>query len=212
MHRRAGWMYVCIMSVVVATALMMASMLCLDPMATRDFRGVPADEIAALVRRLRGVAAFFFALSLLTVTAGWNGLRVLQSGKSWWKRNGWVSWVLHVSNLLAAPVLALLGWRDQEPLLMIFSVFCLLTGAGVITSQRRSAAVQPDRIPVHLASMMATGIAAHTAFLAVGAVRWFPNLYSYSPALYVIPWVIPAATGTVAIAVLKRFYRKGIEQ
>ena len=56
--------------------------------------------------------------------------------------------------------------------------------------------------------MIATGIAAHTAFLALGAVRLFPQLYALSPALYGIPWIAPTVIGFVAITLLQRHYRR----
>jgi hypothetical protein len=206
-HRKAGSVYVAAMLLVVVSASVMAVLLALDPRRLRDFTGVPPEEVAAMTARLRGVAAFFGALALLTLTAGWNGLRALwarRSPRPWYQP---LALLLYLLNGAAAAPLVWLGLRDGEPLLIIFATFCLMTGAGGLWSLRRPSSDPRDWLLKHLSNMIATGIAAHTAFFAVGAVRWFPNLYSYSPVLYVIPWIIPAMLGSVAIAVLKRHYR-----
>lgn len=179
-HRKAGLVYVAAMLLVVASALVMAVLLAIDPQRHRDFTGVRPEEVAGVAARLRGVSAFFGALALL----------------------------LYLLNVAVVAPLVWLGLRDGEPLLLIFAAFCLMTGAGGLWSCRRVSPNPRDWLLTHLSNMIATGIAAHTAFLAVGAVRWFPHLYSYSPPFYVIPWIVPALLGTVAIKLLKRHYWK----
>ena len=47
-----------------------------------------------------------------------------------------------------------------------------------------------------------------SAFLALGAVWFVPQLYALSRVLYLIPWLAPPVTGFVAITLLQRHYRK----
>src|SRR5205085_10441625 len=113
---------------------------------------------------------------------------------------------LHASNVLVALPLLVLGGRDGVPLLVIFGILCFVTGA---TDLRSLWWPSPDPrywLYAHLNSMIATGIAAHTAFLALGAVRLVPQLYAFSPALYVIPWIAPTVIGFLAITLLQRHH------
>jgi hypothetical protein len=206
-HRKAGWAYVAAMIVVLVTASVIAVMLAIVPQRLRDFTGVPAAEVTGMIARLRGIAAFFGALALLTLTAGWNGLRALwarRKPRPWHKRAAMGLFILDVA---VSPALVALGVRDGEPLLILFAGFCLMAGAGGLRSLRRPSPDPSDWLFQHLGNMIATGIAAHTAFFAVGAVRWIPDLYSRSPALYLVPWIMPALMGSVAMVVLKRHYR-----
>jgi hypothetical protein len=61
---------------------------------------------------------------------------------------------------------------------------------------------------VHLESMSISGMAAHIAFLAFGALQLWPDLYSGVPVwLMLLPWVAPFPIALGAIALLKRHYR-----
>jgi hypothetical protein len=46
-----------------------------------------------------------------------------------------------------------------------------------------------DYIPEHLKAMVATGIAAYTAFLSVGLVDMFPA-HAFNPIIWAVPTVI----------------------
>lgn len=206
-HRKAGWVYMSAMLVVVATAVVMAVLLALNPQGTRDFTGVPPEEIPIMIARLRGVSAFFGALALLTFTAGWNGLQALRTKRASHRMRAPVTVGLYWLNMVVGPPLVALGLSNGEPLLIIFAIFCLLTGAGGLWSLWRPAPDPQQWLFRHFTNTLTTGIAAHTAFFAVGAVRLFPYLYTYSPVLYVIPWIMPSLIGGVAIMLLKRRYR-----
>lgn len=207
-HRRAGQGYVILMMAVVATALIMAALLALAPLDMRDFRGVPATEVAAMTARLRGISGLFLALALLTFTAGWNGVTAARTRTDPVRAGSRASATLAAVNAAAAGPMAWVGLRVGEPLLLVFAVVCLLTGAGGLWGRWRPGPAN-GWAAAHAANMIGTGIAAHTAFLAVGAVRLFPHLYSHAPALSLIPWLAPAMVGTIAIAVIKRHLRNG---
>jgi hypothetical protein len=115
---------------------------------------------------------------------------------------------LHASNVLVALPLLVLGVRDGVPLFVIFGVLCFVTGATDLRSLWRPSPDPRYWLYAHLNGMIATGIAAHTAFLALGAVRLVPQLYALSPALYGIPWIAPTVIGFVAITLLQRHYRR----
>src|SRR4051812_14414811 len=81
-HRKAGWVYVSAMLGVVASAVVLAALLYLDPLAAHDLgHGQPAT-VAAGITRARAVAVLFGALALLTFTNGWHGLRILRAKRN----------------------------------------------------------------------------------------------------------------------------------
>ena len=207
-HRRIGWVYVAAMLCVVITAIALAALLFVAPLAVRDFSKARPEEVADGVARLRGVALFFTALSLLTFTGGWHGLRVLRDKRNSAAMRTPFNVTLHLLNVLIALQLWIFCIRDGEPLYGIFGTLCLLSGMSDLWNLRRPSDDPRYWLYEHLSSMIGTGIAAHTAFLAFGAVRLVPTIYSLSPALYVIPWVAPTGIGVMAITWIQRHYRK----
>lgn len=208
-HRMTGRVYVFTMIGVVVSAMVMAALLAAAPQAMRDFSGVAAAEIAAVTARLRGIAGFFLALALLTFTAGWNGVVAVRTRTDPAGGGSRVSVTLAAINVAAVGPMAWAGLRIGEPLLVVFACVCLLTGVGGLLARWRAAHEGGNWMATHACNMIATGIAAHTAFLAVGAVRLFPYLYSHSPALSIIPWLLPSLIGTVTIACVRRRLRGG---
>jgi hypothetical protein len=207
-HRKAGWVYVSAMLGVVASAGVLAALLFRDPEAGHDFAGGQSEEAAASVARARAIALLFGALALLTFTNGWHGLRVLRAKRNPLQMRTAFNMGLHASNVLVGLPLLVLGVRDGVPLFVVFGVLCFVTGATDLRSLWRPSPDPRYWLYAHLNSMIATGIAAHTAFLALGAVRLVPHLYALSPALYGIPWIAPTAIGFVAITLLQRHYHR----
>jgi hypothetical protein len=68
---------------------------------------------------------------------------------------------------------------------------------------RRNPARQ-DYIPEHLKAMVATGIAAYTAFLSVGLVEMFPA-HAFNPAI----WALPTLAGMAIIIWFLRGLKAG---
>jgi hypothetical protein len=207
-HRRVGWVYVAAMLGVVITAMILATLLFLAPQEVRDFSNARPEDVADGVVRLRGVALFFAALALLTFTGGWHGLRVLHAKRNPAAMRTPFNITLHVLNVAIAVPLWVLCFRHGEPLYGFFGTLCLASGTSDLWRLWRLSHDPRYWLYEHLSSMIGTGIAAHTAFLAFGAVRLVPAFYSLSPALYVIPWIAPTVIGVMAIAWLQRHYRK----
>jgi hypothetical protein len=207
-HRKSGWVYVTAMLGVVVSAVVLAALLFGDPEAAHDFAGGQSEEVAASVGRARAIALLFGALALLTFTNGWQGLRVLRAKQNPLQMRTAFNIGLHASNVLVGLLLLVLGVRDGVPLFVIFGILCIVTGATDLRSLWRPSPDPRYWLYAHLNSMIATGIAAHTAFLALGAVRLVPHLYALSPALYGIPWIAPTVIGFVAITLLQRHYRR----
>jgi hypothetical protein len=207
-HRKAGWVYVWAMLGVVATAVILAALLLYDPEAAHEFVGGPSEKQAAGVAQARAVALLFGALALLTLTNGWQGLQVLRAKRNPLKLRTAFNVGLHASNVMVGVPLIRLGVCNGVPLFVVFGVLCLVTGATDLRSLWRPSPDPQYWLFAHLNGMIATGIAAHTAFLTLGALRLVPQLYTLSPVLYGIPWIGPTVIGAIAINLLQRHYRR----
>jgi hypothetical protein len=91
----------------------------------------------------------------------------------------------------------------MEPILM---VMVSLLGFGTTTTYFRyifATPVSPRAyIPEHFKAMVATGIAAYTAFLSVGLIEMFPT-HAFNPVI----WAIPSIFGMAIIIHYLRQYR-----
>jgi hypothetical protein len=91
----------------------------------------------------------------------------------------------------------------MEPILM---VLVSLLGLGTTTTYFRYIFTQPASarayIPEHFKAMVATGIAAYTAFLSVGLIEMFPT-HAFNPVI----WAIPSTFGMAIIIHYLRQYR-----
>jgi hypothetical protein len=213
-HRKAGWVYVSAMLGVVVSAVVLAILLYVDPLTAHDLGDRQPATVAAGVVRARAIAVLFGALALLTFTNGWHGLRILRAKRDPLQMRTPFNIGLHASNILIGFPLLVLGVRDGLPLLIVFGILCLVTGATDLRNLWRPSSDPRHWLYAHLNSMIGSGVAAHTAFLALGAVWFIPKLYAFSPFLYLIPWLAPSLTGFVGITLLQRHYRKklGVEE
>jgi drug/metabolite transporter (DMT)-like permease len=93
----------------------------------------------------------------------------------------------------------------MEPILM---VMVALLGFGTSTTYFRyifSTPASPRAyIPEHFKAMVATGIAAYTAFLSVGLIEMFPA-HAFNPLI----WAIPSVIGMMIIIHYLRQYQQG---
>jgi hypothetical protein len=91
----------------------------------------------------------------------------------------------------------------MEPILMV--MVSLLGFGTTITYFRYIFAAAPAArayIPEHFKAMVATGIAAYTAFLSVGLIEMFPT-HAFNPAI----WAIPSMAGMAIIIHYLRQYK-----
>jgi hypothetical protein len=91
----------------------------------------------------------------------------------------------------------------MEPILMV--MVSLLGFGTTITYLRYILAPRASArayIPEHFKAMVATGIAAYTAFLSVGLIEMFPT-HAFNPAI----WAIPSMGGMAIIIHYLRQYK-----
>jgi hypothetical protein len=185
-HRRAGMVFVCGMTVVSITALVLAgTRWTTDPTA-----------------RGREAGAFLFFVSILTATSVSSGVRVLRAkSRTVGHRHPWdlgLPALLSVSSIAAA----VYGLATGNHLFTAFSVIGLLTGGSNLSYW-----LMPPSHPMHwwfehMSSMLGACIAATTAFLVVNAGNLGMQTFS------LVMWLAPSVIGVPTIAIWTRYYRK----
>jgi uncharacterized membrane protein len=185
-HRRAGWIFVTGMTIVAITALLLAGTRWLtDPS-----------------RQGREAGAFLFFVAILTATSVSGGVRALRTKtRTATHRNAWdIGWpaLLATSSVAAG----FYGFSAGHHLFTAFSFIGIFVGGGQLAYW-----LAPPSHPMHwwfehMASMLASCIAATTAFLVVNAGRLGVETFS----LFV--WLAPTIIGVPTIAIWTRYYRR----
>ncbi len=205
LHVRAGRYYRTVMYTVSATAFVASLMVLADPLGIRRpgeiLPGAEAERLAFLFRLF---SLFLLMLAVLVFASVRHGLLALRARTA----PGVLATPLHRSLIAALGILAvvvgLLGIVHGQVLLVVFGALGL-TGAWTMFRDTRIARPSQRQLVIaHLDGLIGSGIGAYTAFFAFGGARLFGELL---PGQWqVIPWILPAIIGTIAIRRLKRPY------
>ena len=183
-HRRAGWVFVCAMAVVSATALVLsAARLFFDPR-----------------HEARDAGFFLMAVSFITANAVSTGVRVLRFRTRTTVHVHWWDTGLPAVLTVFSVALGAYGiWRGQA-LFTAFSVIGLLSGVGALRYWLRIPTTRMHWWFEHMGAMLGGCIAATTAFLVVNA-----NNMGLWP---MVAWLSPSIIGTPATAIWTAYYRR----
>jgi len=206
-HVNAGWFYVICMSVVVVTAFILSGMSFAWPLRVRTFdHALSADEVARFIRNSRIFAFFLAYLAGLTLAAGWQGVRVLQTRQNPPALRTPFTFALNAAVVLAALGSLFVGLRDGNSVLWAMSPVGLLVSGGNLSYLLRGPQTKMHWWYEHLASMIGTGIAGYTAFFVFGARQLLPGLTRTN--FYAVFWVAPTIVGVIAIFLTIGYYRR----
>lgn len=205
LHIQAGKIYVICMYVVSVSAFVASIMVLVDPISIRAPDGLPESaNIEAMASRFRMFSLFLLMLSLLVFASlrhGISALRLRQQPER-------LRHPAHRASiaLLGACAVAVgyFGIAEGQLLLMIFSAIGGLGAIGMFRDTLKTAPNRSDRTVMHLNSLIGTGIGAYTAFFAFGGSRFLSHILQGQ--WQVVPWVLPAIFGTIAINRLRRRY------
>jgi uncharacterized membrane-anchored protein len=95
------------------------------------------------------------------------------------------------------------GIALRQPLMILVALIGFGTTSTYVWYIFRPAPGARDYLPEHLKAMVATGIAAYTAFLSVGLIEMLPHL-AFNP----IIWAVPSVVGMGLIIHFLRRYPK----
>ncbi len=156
----------------------------------------------ALYRGLLGWMMIY--LGLLTLSMTRYGLQMIANKRRHDANRHWSMVVIQIAVLITGINCFVHGIILRQPLMILVSILGFATTMTYLWYIFRSVPGAADYIPEHLKAMVATGIAAYTAFLSVGLIEMFPHL-AFNP----IIWAAPSAVGmTLIIHFLRRYPKR----
>ncbi len=205
-HKRIGNYFIWAMYVSGVTGLMMAMLLYIDPLATRDsLASLSTLDLNSLEQQLRERADFFLLLALLLLTSARQAKSVLEAKQDQRQLRHPLELLLPLSLIVAGIYLASLAGPRESTLFGAFAGLGIFIGSSCLFYRFKKVR-RLEWVVEHLGGAFGAGIAAHTAFFVFGANRWIGDLFVGSWQLF--PWLAPSALGVTAIVLAKRYYRK----
>ncbi|MFM9976804.1 MAG: hypothetical protein ACKVOP_01995 [Sphingomonadaceae bacterium] len=181
-HRAWGKVFAASIYVASAQALGMGTLSVIWPFAMH-----PQLTDAPLYRGLLGWMMIYLALLSIAMTR--YGLAMVANKRDHRQNRRWPMIVLQSTVLVAGANCLVQGIILAQPLMILVSII----GFGTtITYMRYIYMPSPpvgSYIPEHFKAMVATGIAAYTAFLSVGLIEMFPD-QAFNPVIWGIPTII----------------------
>ena len=206
-HVTAGRVYTWAMYAVSATAITMSAMVLLDPVGIRfPGRNLSMDTAFAVANGNRMFALFLLMLGLLVLSALRHGLLALRVRRG----EDVLSTPSHRALIVALGVMGIVvgvvGFRNGELLLMIFAVISVFASVGMIRETRSGGLTPRQALIAHFDGLIGTGVGAYTALFAFGGREFLSGLLGGQ--WQVVPWILPAIIGTIAVSRMKRRYRE----
>jgi hypothetical protein len=207
LHVRAGRYYSSVMYAVSATAFVASLMVFADPVGIRHPGAVmPPEQVAQLAEAYRLGAVFLLMLSVLVVASVRHGLLALRERQTPGVLKARSHRALIFTLGAVGLVVGILGVVKSLILLMIFSVFALAGSIRMFRDTLPERLSANERTLAHLRGLIGSGIGAYTAFFAFGGSKLFAQLL---PGQWqALAWVIAPVIGTIAIARMRRRYRR----
>lgn len=140
-------------------------------------------------------------LALLTVSMTRYGLQMIANKRNHDANRHWSMIALQIVVFVAGVNCFVQGIILRQPLMIMVAVLGFGTTMTYLWYIFKAARGSADYIPEHLKAMVATGIAAYTAFLSVGLIAHVPHL-AFNPVL----WAVPSVVGMALIIHFLRRY------
>ena len=142
---------------------------------------------APLYRGLFGWMMLYLAVLTLSMTR--YGLQMVTNKRRHAANRHWTMVLLQLAVLATGINCAWQGVVLEQPLMIGISVIGFGTTLTYLWYMFKPAPGRTEYIAEHLKAMVATGIAAYTAFLSVGLVAQFPA-HAFNPAIWSVPTII----------------------
>jgi hypothetical protein len=155
----------------------------------------------ALYRGLLGWMMIYLALLTLSMTR--YGLQMTANKRRHDANRHWSMVALQLAVLVTGINCFVHGFILRQPLMVLVSILGFGTTMTYLWYIYKAVRGPADYIPEHLKAMVATGIAAYTAFLSVGLIEMVPSL-AFNP----IIWAAPSVVGMGLIIYFLRRYPK----
>jgi hypothetical protein len=195
-HRWWGSAFTAAIYVASAQALGMGTLSVVWPLAMHT-----QSTDASLYRGLLGWMMIY--LALLTISMTRYGLQMVANKRAHDRNRHWSMIALQIAVLLTGLNCFIQGIMLSQMLMIAVALIGFGTTATYLWYIFRPAPGATDYLPEHLKAMVATGIAAYTAFLSVGLIEWLPHM-----AFNTVIWAMPTVVGVGLIGYFLRRYAK----
>ncbi len=192
-HVQIGRIFYNATCVIALTGLAMAAMITVAPTPGRP----------------RILAFFLVYLVIITFAPVYHGVRVLETRAEPARLRSPFHTALNTAAIVAAAGMIALAFLAHQPVFAALSPIGVLVGRGNLRFARMPYASRMSWWYEHMGSMLAGGIAFHTAFLVIGAGRVLAAHLTGVTA--VIPWVLPSMVGIPATQIWIAYYRRKFE-
>ncbi len=143
-------------------------------------------------------------LALLTMSMTRYGLQMIANKRNHDANRHWTMVALQLAVLVTGINCFAHGIILDQPLMVLVAALGFGTTLTYLWYIFKAARGPADYIPEHLKAMVATGMAAYTAFLSVGLIAHLPHL-AFNPVL----WAAPSVIGMMLIIhFLRRYPRR----
>ena len=163
---------------------------------------VISAAILSVIRIFQGyyeMAIFLGYLSLITAKPLWLGISILKkTTQRFWKIKLMLESLIFIGGLGLFILGILWSGHSVSILALIFGSLGILSIFELINTGNKK--LKRNKIQLHLAEMLTSGIAGYTAFLAFGARQFLESLLNGYWA--VVPWVLPTVAGIIAIRMM----------
>ena len=206
-HIRAGYYYSKIMYTVATSAIILAILILIDPIATKypGHRFEPS-ELLNIIAEIRSISFFLLAISFLVLANVRHGLLTIKYKKQHSKMREPSHLLLNLILVSMGVSLIFLASGNNAILFYVFAALCIVLGGGNLRYCLRKEAPKMEWLIAHLGSMIGAGIGSYTAFFVFGGSRYLSEILTGQWQL--IPWILPGILGGLSISYLTRKYRR----
>ena len=206
-HVQVGRVFYKAACVIAVTGLAMAALTFIAPLAVHPRTALlTADAAAAAMLRDRMAAVFLVYLVVITFAPVYHGVRVLETRGEPEKMRTPFHTALAVAAIALGAGMIVLAVVAREPVFAALSPIGFLSGRGNLRFARQPYTSRMAWWYEHMGSMLAGGIAFHTAFLVIGAGRLLGTQLTGFAA--VVPWILPSLIGIPATSLWVAYYRR----
>ena len=187
LHRKSGWVFVISMASISVTAIYMGI-----------YRLLWTPDIEAAARSF---SWFLIFIAILSGASVWYGLRVLKFKRRNHPHRQLLDLLFPLALLVSSIAVMIYGWVIGFPLLQYFPIVGLFLGGTQLVYWVTVPKYRSHWVVEHISGMLASSIAAITAFVVFGAPRL---LQVESVSLFI--WFLPTIVFTPMIIVFTNYY------
>ncbi|TSJ65040.1 DUF2306 domain-containing protein [Allobacillus sp. SKP2-8] len=187
LHRKSGWIFVVSMTIISFSAIYMGC-----------YRLLSTPPIEA---ETRSFSWFLIYIAILSGASVWYGLRVLRFKRRKGAHRQSIDLTFTLALLTSSFAIMVYGWSVEFPLLQYFPIIGLFLGGAQFIYWIPVPKIRFHWVVEHISGMLASSIAAITAFVVFGA----PRLLQVESVSLLI-WFLPTIIFTPMIILFSRHY------